>query len=199
MGQRPRIRRVAVVWLVLMGAHPLLAHAHAQGRCGGVSMPDRAQAFGLELVRNGTGIRRATFLNVHVYVAALYLEKRTRNAEEALKPERAKVIVLQFVRDVDRSEMIEAMNDALEKNAGASYAAARKQMQNFERRLPPLRKGTQLWLAYRPGHGLEVRADGRPRGVENDEVFANMVFRAWLGARPPDAGLKAGLLGGACD
>jgi hypothetical protein len=37
-------------------------------------------------------------------------------------------------------------------------------------------------------------------GVENDDTFANLLFRVWLGAKPPDADLKAGLLGNAdCD
>jgi Chalcone isomerase-like len=182
--------------LIMFGASSL---ARADGRCGGVSLPDRMQAFGLPLVRNGMGIRRATFLNVHVYVAGLYLEKPTRDAEEALKPEHAKLITLRFVRDVDHDEMVGALDEALKQNAGASFAAAHKHMESFERGLPALHEGTQLTLAYRQGHGLEVSADGRVRGVERDDAFANMVFRAWIGPRPPDSDLKKGLLGGACE
>jgi hypothetical protein len=35
--------------------------------------------------------------------------------------------------------------------------------------------------------------------VERDDHFANLVFRIWLGEHPPDAELKAGLLGATCE
>lgn len=182
--------------LLALALSPGLALADA--KCGGVTVPDHLQAFGLDLVRNGVGIRRATIFNAHVYVAALYLEKPTRKAEDVLQPDHAKVITLHFVRDVDTQEMVDALNEALEKNAGKEFAAAKSQMLSFEKRLPPLKEGTVITLAYRPGKGLEVSADGKSRGVETDEAFANLVFRAWVGPRPPDAGLKAGLLGAPC-
>lgn len=176
-----------------------LSRASADSRCAGVSMPERVQAFGQSLVRNGVGLRRATIFNVHVYVAALYLEQPTHSAAEALKPERSKAMVLHFVRNVSHKELVEALTDGLKKNAGASFDQARAHMESFEKRLPELREGTQLTLAYRKGSGLEVSADGKLRGVESDDAFANLVFLAWLGPRPPDKGLKAGLLGAVCE
>lgn len=178
-----------------LSAGPALADA---AKCGGVTVPDQLSAFGLDLVRNGVGIRRATIFKAHVYVAALYLQKPTRSAEDVLKPDVPKIITLHFVRDVDTKEMIDALNEALEKNAGKDFAAAKSQMQSFEKRLPALKDGTEITLAYRPGKGLEVIADGKVRGVESDASFANLVFRAWIGRYPPDEGLKAGLLGAPC-
>jgi hypothetical protein len=57
----------------LLTLTPLAASA-ADNTCAGVSMPASAKAFGEPLVRNGVGVRQATFLNVDVYVAGLYLE-----------------------------------------------------------------------------------------------------------------------------
>jgi len=107
-------------------------------------------------------------------------------------------MLLHFVRDVERQEMIDAMNEALAQNVGAQLDMVRAHMAGFVRRLPKLRVGTQLLLAYRPGHGIELKVDGRSLGVDADEAFGNLVFRAWLGSKPPDADLKAGLLGGRC-
>jgi hypothetical protein len=145
------------------------------------------------------GVRRATVFNVHVYVGALYLEQRTTETKVALEPSRSKLLELHFVRDVSRAEMLEAMQEGVDKNAGAQLAAAKQHMRSFERYLPDLHKGTVLRLAYTPGRGLEVRANGQLLGTEQNDEFANLVFRIWLGEHPPDSKLKAQLLGAPCD
>lgn len=191
---------LAVLAPLLIAAPPLRGQARAESRCGGVTVPEHMRAFGVDLARNGAGIRRATVFNVHVYIAALYLEKPTRSVEDALKPDRTKLIALHFVRDVDTKEMIDALNEALEKNASAAeFASARKRMVEVEKLLPPLKDGTQLTLAYKPEQGLQVASGGKVLGAVKDDTLANLVFRAWLGPRPPDKKLKAGLLGAPCD
>jgi len=186
--------------LAVLAIAALPVRARAENRCAGVSVPDHVRAFGVELTRNGAGVRRATMFNVHVYVAALYLEQPTRSVEDALDPDRTKLIALHFVRDVDTKEMIDALNEALEKNASAAeFASARKRMVEVEKLLPALKDGTQLTLAYKPSQGLQVASAGKVLGVVKDDALANLVFRAWLGPRPPDKKLKAGLLGAACD
>lgn len=173
--------------------------ARADAACGGVKVPERVQLGDKQLVLNGAGVRRATVFNVHVYVGALYLEQRTTRVTDALAAQRSKLLELHFVRDVSRSEMLEAMQDGLNNNAGPQLAAAKQHMESFERYLPDLHKGTQLRLSFVPGHGLEVRANGKLLGTEKSDAFANLVFRIWLGEHPPDAKLKAQLLGAACD
>ena len=173
--------------------------ARADAACGGVKVPDRVQLGDKQLVRNGVGVRRATVFNVHVYVGALYLEQRTTETKVALEPRRSKLLELHFVRDVSRTEMLEAMQEGVDKNAGPQLAAAKQHMQSFERYLPDLHKGTLLRLAYTPGRGLEVRANGKLLGTEQNDDFANLVFRIWLGEHPPDNKLKAQLLGASCD
>jgi len=173
--------------------------ASAADTCAGVTLPAKSDAFGAELVRNGVGVREATFLNVDVYVAGLYTARKTRSVEEVLKESAAKLIVLRFVRDVSREEMGEALTEALRKNLGGELDAANKRLQPFLGKLPPLNKGTELRLAYRPGHGVQLVVNGKTLGTETDDHTANLLFRAWLGPQPPDKDLKAGLLGGPCD
>jgi hypothetical protein len=184
----------------LAGALLLLAplSASAADTCAGVTLPAKSDAFGAELVRNGVGIREATVLNVDVYVAGLYVPQKTGSVEQILKEDAPKLIVLHFVRDVSREEMGAALNDALRKNVGSEFGAAHKHLQRFIDKLPPLRKGTELKLAYRPGHGVQLVVDDKMLGTETDDHFANLVFHAWLGPQPPDKELKAGLLGGPC-
>ena len=183
--------------LLTLTLAPLTASA-ADNTCAGVTMPTSEQAFGEALVRNGVGIRQATFLNVNVYVAALYVEHKTGSVQEILKQDQPKVMALQFVRDVSSQEMVDALNDALRKNVGDEFGPAHQHLAKFVEKLPQLRKGTKLTLAYRPGHGLELSVNGKQLGTESDDHFANLVFRAWLGPQPPDKDLKAGLLGAPC-
>lgn len=174
------------------------APALADVECGGVKLPQSVANSGKKLVLNGAGIRRATFLNVHVYVAGLYLEQPTHEPAQILALSRTKEITLHFVRDVSRKEMLAAIREGIDNNAGARKAAADKHMQSFERYLPDLKSGMRLTLTYQPQHGLEVRQNGRLIGVEKDDEFANLLFHVWLGPKPPDADLKAGLLGKKC-
>jgi protein TonB len=181
----------------LLTLTPFAASA-ADNSCAGVTMPVSQNAFGEPLVRNGVGVRQATFLNIDVYVAGLYVDHKTGSVQEILKQDRPKLMVLQFVRDVSSQEMIDALNDALRKNVGDEFGPTHQHLSRFVEKLPPLRKGTKLSLAYRPGHGLELTVDGKTLGTETDDHFANLVFRAWLGPQPPDKDLKAGLLGAPC-
>lgn len=175
--------------------------ARADQSCDGVRFSDTTQSLGATLVLNGVGLRTATFLNVHVYVAALYLQSPTQKERDVLSLARSKQISLHFVRDVSRDEMLEAIHDGLQDNVSTQeMLAAEAHLKNFQRVLPELRKGTVLHLAYRPKRGLYVYQGKKLLGVENDDEFANLLFRVWLGRHPPDEDLKAGLLGGAkCD
>lgn len=192
--------RAAARWVApVLLALAVTASAQAGGKtCKGVTLPDALTLGELTLVRNGMGLRQATVFNVDVYVAGLYTTQRTKSVARILKRSEAKVIMLEFVRDVDRDEMMDALDEALKDNAGNRYKAARKHLVGFAKLLPKLKKGTVLSLAYVPGQGLSVSAGGKVRGVERDDEFANLVFRSWLGDHPPDKGLKAGLLGGRC-
>src|SRR5215472_13914645 len=62
-------RFVLVGGLLLLGA---LGTAQA-GTCKGVDFPEHLQVAGHDLVLNGLGMRKATFLKVSVYVGALYV------------------------------------------------------------------------------------------------------------------------------
>jgi hypothetical protein len=173
--------------------------ASAAESCAGVTLPAETKAFGTALVRNGVGVREATFLKVDVYVAGLYVSRKSRSVAELLKPETAKLMLLRFVRDLSRDDMVEALHEALRNNVGADYPAVKQRLQRFVTKLPQLSKGTTLSIAYQRGHGVELSVNGKSLGVDTDERFGNLLFRAWLGTKPPDQDLKAGLLGGPCE
>lgn len=190
-------------WLsfcVAAGLAGLLAvsSVRADRQCEGISLPEKIQSLGETLVLNGLGMRRATFLKVHVYVGGLYLSAPTRNAAEALKPSRSKELTLHFVRNVSRKEIADAIRDGLSEIPHVNVEAAHGHVRSMERYLGDLPTGTVLQLAFKPKEGLHVYTNGKLVGVEKDDVFANLLFQVWLGEHPPDEGLKKGLLGGPC-
>ncbi len=181
-----------------LGLHgPSAAWAEA-GECGGVRMPKQIEVEGETLALNGMGIRRATLLKVNVYVAALYVPEISKNASELLRPDQLKSLTLHFVRDVSRQDMSEALRDGVRDNAKKPITELSSSMRQLERMLPELKKGDDLTFRHEPGHGLSVFAEQKHIGTIADEDFALTLFRVWLGPKPPDEGLRKGLLGGAC-
>src|SRR5262245_65111893 len=78
------------------------------GKMGDVVLPDSISVHGKQLVLNGMGLREATMLKVDVYVAGLYLETRSSDPAQILQSNQTKRIVLRFVRDVDRKDVVKA-------------------------------------------------------------------------------------------
>ena len=63
--------KLALLWWSLL-ALAVANAAHAR-ECRGVDFPEQIQVHDTNLTLNGLGIRKATFLKVNVYVAALYV------------------------------------------------------------------------------------------------------------------------------
>jgi hypothetical protein len=56
-----------------------------------------------------------------------------------------------------------------------------------------------MTFVRKPGEGIKVVVDGVLKGTVPGEDFSRVFMSIWLGAAPPSAALKAGLLGGTCD
>src|SRR5215831_21213153 len=73
------------------------------GSLAGVTLPDTAQAGGKTLVLNGLGVR--TKYMVKVYVAGLYLEQKSSDANSIIKANAPRQIVMKFVHSASKSQM----------------------------------------------------------------------------------------------
>jgi hypothetical protein len=167
-------------------------------RCGGVELPSAVVLDGTKLCLNGLGLREATFLNVDVYLAGLYVTQRSRDGEQIANSELPKLMRLRFVRDVTQKEMAEAIGEGFERSAGAAYPKLKERIHRFTAALPQFKSGDSLTLSYRPQRGVEVSFGGKRLVEIPGRDFATVLFRIWLGSKPPNAGLRTGLLGGKC-
>jgi len=164
------------------------------GERGGVKMPDTLTVGGKTLVLNGLGVREATMFNVDVYVAGLYLEKKTPNAEEVVSSEQTKVIHMIFVRDVERGDITEAWNTQFKKN-GADVAKLKTQIAQLNGWMAAMGEGDAMTFTYVPQRGLNVVVKRAQKGVIQGSDFGRAFFGIWFGKSPPNKGLKSGMLG----
>lgn len=163
----------------------------------GVRMPDAAKLVGAPLVLNGMGVREATIFKVDVYVAGLYIPKKTSEAKVILDPKLPKKLVLAFVRDVSEDELSEAIVEGFGHAAGKNKSKYAAKIAQLARYIEPIKDGQRLSFSYNPGRGVAVRnAKGRLKGVIPGADFSRIFFSIWLGPKTPYGDLKKGLLGG---
>ena len=184
-----RALTIASLALVLAG------HGVARaGERGGVKMPDQLTVAGKALVLNGMGIREATMFNVDVYVAGLYLEKKTQNPDEIIRSEQVKRLDLTFVRDVDRDDITDAWSSQFKKN-GADMVKLKASIDQLNHWMSGMDEGDKLSFIYVPGKGLTVVVKGAEKGTIAGADFGHAFFAIWFGGSPPNKGLKNGLIG----
>jgi hypothetical protein len=174
----------------------LVTARHAGGgERAGVTMPDTIQIGDKRLVLNGMGLREATFLKIDVYVAGLYLEQASSNPTEIITSNQTKRLVLRFVRDVDRDDIVKAWREGFAGNATVKLATIKPLIDRLNAWMVGFDDGDTLTFTYRPGEGLAVDVGTTRKGILKSDDFARSLFAIWLGPKPPTSALKRGLLG----
>ena len=166
--------------------------------CLNVSFPDQMSVDGHTLVLNGLGLRQATALKVNVYVAALYVTQPSTDANAILGSSTAKQLVLHFVRSVGRSDLTKAWDEGFAANAAEQLPALKERIEKLKTMMTDMKSGERLTFTFKPGAGVLVDVGGVAKGTVEGDDFAKPFLSIWLGAHPPNANLKAGLLGGPC-
>ena len=181
------MKRALVLFLAL--TTPALAAQRA-----GVDLPDTVKAGDKTLVLNGIGVREATVFNVKVYVAGLYVENKSTNADELIRSAQVKRLDLVFVRDVDRGDVTGAWQKGF-KNNTADLSKLKDRIAQLNAWMPDMKKKDTMSFLYVPDKGVEVSVGGVAKGTIPGADFASALFAIWLGHDPADDDLKKGLLG----
>jgi hypothetical protein len=185
------IMRIATIVFSLV----VFAGIAVAGKKSGVTMPDTSTVAGKHLVLNGMGLREATWLGIDVYVAGLYLEAPTNDGEKIIASNQVKVLVLRFVRDVGRKDIVKAWTEGFQNNATVPLAKIQTSIDQLNAWMPKFDDGDTLIFTAVPGKGVEVIVNGVRKGTIEGEDFSHSLFAIWLGAHPPTKDLKRGLLG----
>jgi hypothetical protein len=183
--------RIATVLIALV---TLLSSAQA-GKKAGVTMADTVKLGNTQLVLNGMGLREATWLDIDVYVAGLYVEHPSSNPAKLVAADETKMLVLRFVRDVGHNDIVKAWNEGFAANSTVPVSQLRPMIDKLNGWMPSFNDGDTLAFTYVPNVGVSVDINGQRKGTINDPNFARSLFAIWLGKKPPTAALKKGLLG----
>lgn len=185
--------------LLLICCLMALAAGAAQSKeCKGISFPEQTLLDGSTLILNGLGLRQATIFRISVYVAALYVSAPSSDPGAILAANAPNQLILEFVRDVGAGDIRESWDAGFAKNARAQLPALHDRIATLAGWMSDIKSGQRMIFSFRPGTGLQVQVNGAVKGTIAGDDFAKAFLAIWLGGEPPNAGIKTGLLGGAC-
>ena len=130
-----------------------------------------------------------------VYVAGLYVEQKSGDADAIIKADAPKRMVLQFLRDVSRDQMVDAYTEAFDNNAPSAKASLKGEIDKLMAAFEPVATGEQMVFTYEPGKGTTLSVKGNDKVTIAGLPFAQAMFSCWIGPKPPSADFKTKLLG----
>ena len=137
-------------------------------------------------------------LKVNVYVAALYVANVSSDPHALLGANTPKALLLHFVHNVSDDDLTKAWEEGFVQNAQEQLSALHERIERLKGWMADMQSGQRLTFLHTPGAGLQVEVNGTVQGTIPGDDFATAFLSIWLGAHPPNPGLKSGLLGGAC-
>ena len=177
----------------------LLALGTAQAvDVAGVKVDEAQNISGAQLTLNGAGVRYKAIFKV--YVAALYVGKKTTSAAEVLSQPGPKRISVTMLRNIDANELGKLFSRGMEDNMGKA---------EMSKMIPGLLRMGEMFAAHKklvagdtfsldwvPGKGSVVTVKGQVQGEPFKEPeFFRALMSIWLGSSPADYQLKEALLG----
>ena len=162
------------------------------------TFPGEARVAGTPLQLNGVGLRAAFIYKV--YLAGLYLPSRAAMGAAAIAEPGPKRLQVRLLMDGPSDEFAKAFTGGIAKRTPADQVAAMKdRIDAFDRTLRSVgkvRKGDVVDLDYTPAAGLTMAVNGKAFGapVPGADLYAALL-NIFVGDRPVDARMKAGMLG----
>jgi Chalcone isomerase-like len=153
---------------------------------------------GQELHLNGTGVRAVAWFKG--YAAGLYVPQKLQSPEALMAQSGAKRLQLRMLQDVPPAEFVKALRRGMERNtAQAQQAGLHDRVERFAMLIHgvgKVKKGDVVDLDLDPDRGLLFSLNGTLRGDAIPGVdFYTALLRAFIGDKPYDERMKAGLLG----
>lgn len=188
-------RRDLLAALALTAIAPL---ARAQMKIAGETFDASARVGDADLLLNGVGVRAVAWFKG--YAAGLYLGAKAATPAQVLATPGAKRLQLRMLIDVPAKEFVKAVDVGIARNTPeAEHAALAERRAAFDAQIQAfgtVDKGAVVDLDYLPGRGLQMSLNGHPAGpaIPGADFYA-AVLLIFLGDKPVDKRLKAGLLG----
>jgi hypothetical protein len=183
---------IAAVWVPAWTPARFAAHA---AELDGVQLPNTIQAGGKTLQLNGFGLRIYSIFRVHIYVAGLYVEHLSTDAEAILQSPETKLVTVHFVHNVSAEAARDSWRTGLENNCRAPCQLDPADIARFLAQVPAMPEGASFSILF-TRQGATVTVNGRQYGEIPKPQFARAVLATFLGPAPASPTLKAQLLQG---
>ncbi len=188
--------------LIALAALAFLPSAHAAEpiTLENQTFPAGATVAGTPLQLNGVGLRAAFIYKV--YLAGLYLPAKAATGPAVFAQAGAKRVQVRMLMDGPSDEFAKAFTGGIAKRTPADQVAAMQdRIAAFDhtlRSVGNVKKGDVVNLDYAPAVGLTMTVNGKPFGapVPGADLYAALL-QIFVGDRPVDAKMKAGMLGSA--
>jgi hypothetical protein len=100
---------------------------------------------------------------VKVYVAGLYLEHKSTDADGIIKADAPKKIVMKFLHDASKKQMTDAFDQSFKDNAPDAETTIKTDTDKFLASLEPVKVGEQMVFTYVPGTGTTFAINGKDK------------------------------------
>ena len=181
--------RTAILVMLALSVNPPPASA---AELAGAKLPDTLKSGEMTLKLNGLGLRKKAMFSV--YVAGLYLESPSKDAEAILTADRAKAVQMHFLRNLTKAQLVDAFKEGFEANA-KDKTGQKVEFDKMLALITDVKEGDTLTFAYMPGKNTTLQIGSKEMGGFTGKGFADAVFSIWLGPKPPSEDLKKGMLG----
>ncbi len=171
----------------------LISSVTLAGEVAGVRVPDTVTADEKTLKLNGAGLRKKMVFKV--YVAALYLERPSKDAAAVLASTEVKSMRLSILRSLKGSKVSEAIREGFERNSKEQLPKLNARLEKLNQMIPDVTPGDEIVFTFLPESGTRVSVRGTDRGTIEGRDFADALLSVWLGPDPVQEDLKRALLG----
>ncbi len=184
--------RIALTSLLVLCFLSIDVHARD---VAGVTVPEKITLADTALTLNGVGIRSKFFFDI--YVGALYLPEKTKDAETAINMPGPKRVLMHFLyKEVSKENLIGGWNDGFRNNhSKEQFKALEAKLEAFNEFFLTVKRGDHITVDYLPETGTRVSINEQIKGSIPGEEFYPALLRVWLGKEPADSALKKGMLG----
>ena len=179
-------------WLLLVCCLLLLGGNAFALKVYDIELPATATVSGQTLQLNGYGLRKKFFFKI--YLGSLYTAQKARFTQQVLEQPGAKLIRMDFIyHKVEREKIVEAFAEGFEKNSPelAGQPSAKQFLALFD---ADFKAGDRVDLSI-SGDEVSARHNGRELGTVRSPDLGKGVLLIYLGKKPADDDMKAGMLG----
>lgn len=180
---------------LLIAATVLQVGLFAQTKVGDVTLQNTFKCGESQLTLNGGGIREKYFMDM--YVGALYLQKKSKDAAQIMKADEAMSIQLNIISSLISSEkMNTAVDEGFAKSTKGKQAQYAEKIKQFKAVFAEaIQVGDVYDICYCPGKGTEVYRNKKLHTTIPGLDFKQALFGIWFCDEPADEDLKEGMLG----